>query len=77
MLSYSILFRAALGRELRRRLALQAPVRTPLSVVHPPLLAHIPRLYETHEPVLAQALISELPVEALDVAVLHRPAPSQ
>src|SRR5215204_3020233 len=47
-------------------------MRTPLVVIHPPLLAHTSRLFQTDEPVLAQALVAELPVEALDEGVLHR-----
>ena len=40
-------------------------------VLHPPLLDDLPRLIQRHEPVLVQALVPELAVEALDVRVLH------
>src|SRR5215203_5358386 len=47
-------------------------MRTPLFVIHPPLLAYTSRLFQTDEPVLARALVAGLPVEALDECVLHR-----
>ena len=64
--------RAAFRGELRRRLLVQTSVRTPLVVIRSPLFTHASRFFKADEPVLAQALVTELPVEALDVAVLHR-----
>ena len=60
--------------ELGRRDAPQAAVGPHLVVVDAPLTDDIPGLRERLEPVLVQALVAELAVEALDVAVLHRPA---
>src|SRR5437588_519881 len=47
-------------------------MRTPLVVIHSPLFTHAPCFFQADEPVLAQALVTELPVEALDITVLHR-----
>src|SRR5690606_8073008 len=45
----------------------------PLSiVVLPPLLDELPGMAHRHEPMLVQAFISELAVEALDITILLR-----
>ncbi len=41
-------------------------------VVEPPVFDGPPRLLEPYEPVLVEALVSELSVERLDEAVLNR-----
>src|SRR5208283_4736466 len=45
---------------------------TLLVIVPPPLLDDLPGIADGNEPVLVQALVAELAVEALDIAVLHR-----
>src|SRR4029077_16220320 len=39
-------------------------------VIHPPGFNHLPCVLQIHEPVLVQAFIAELPVEALDERIL-------
>ena len=60
--------------ELRRRHSLAAAVRPDLVVVLTPVRDARSGLLQCLEPLLVQALVPELAVEALDVAVLHRPA---
>src|SRR3954471_1645206 len=54
--------------------ASKAAVRSDLVEVLSPRGFGSPSLGQRLEPVLVQALVAELAVEALDVAVLHRPA---
>ena len=49
-------------------------MRADLVVVASPVGDHVSGLCERREPVLVEALITELAVEALDVAVLRRTA---
>lgn len=58
--------------KLRRKDAPQAAVRRHFVVVLPLCPNRRARLRQALEPVLVQALVAELAVEALDVAVLHR-----
>jgi hypothetical protein len=60
--------------ELGRWHAAATAVRPDLVVVLPPGSDDSSGLGQSLEPMLVQALIAELAVEALDVAVLHRPA---
>lgn len=62
---------AVVGGELGGRDAAATAVRSDLIVVPPPFADHLAGLGERGEPVLVQALVAELAVEALDVAVLH------
>src|SRR5690606_10797597 len=62
------------GGELGGRDAATAAVRPDLVVVPSPLADHFASLRQRGEPVLVEALVAELAVEALDVAVLHRAA---
>src|SRR5690606_20208005 len=62
------------GGELGGRDAATAAVRSDLVVVPSPLADHLASLRQRGEPVLVEALVAELAVEALDVAVLHRAA---
>jgi hypothetical protein len=60
--------------ELGRRDAAHAAVRPDLVVVLPPDGGGAPGLLQGLEPLLVEVLVPELAVEALDVAILHRPA---
>ena len=60
-----------LRRELRWRHPSAAAVRPYLVVVDPPARNLNTRLLQALEPVLVQALVAELAVEALDVGVLR------
>ena len=60
------------GSELGGRDAAAAAVRSDLVVVATPLGDDVAGLSQRREPVLVEALVAELAVEALDVAVLHR-----
>lgn len=60
-----------LGKSSRRD-ATDAAVWSDLVVVAPPVRNGLPGLLKRLEPVFVQALVAELPVEAFDVAVLHR-----
>src|SRR5574343_434880 len=62
---------AMLGRELRWRHPPAAAVRPHLVVVGPPACDLVARLFQALEPVLVQALVAELAVEALDIGVLR------
>ena len=59
--------------EFGRRYAAQATVRPDLVMVLAPDANGGSGLVQRLEPMLVQALVPELAVEALDVAVLHRP----
>jgi len=59
------------GSELCGRDATAAAVRPDLVVIPAPSIDHVAGLGKRREPVLIEALIAELAVEALDVAVLH------
>ena len=60
-------FSTAFGRrKFFRRPIPQRAVRPYRVVVHPPGLDHLSRISEIYEPVLVQAFIAELPVEAFD-----------
>lgn len=59
------------GGEQRRWGAATTTVRTNLVVVPPPIGDYLASLGQRCEPVLVEAFIAELAVEALDVAVLH------
>ena len=61
-------------RELSRGNPTQAAVGPDFVVVLPPFSNALPGLGQTQEPLLVQALVPELAVETLDVAVLHGPA---
>lgn len=60
-----------LRRELRWRHPPAAAVRPNLVVVDPPARALDARLLQALKPMLVQALVAELAVEALDVGVLR------
>src|SRR5690606_2424121 len=62
------------GSEPGRRDTTATAVRSDLVVVAPPLADDLAGLGKRSEPVLVEALVAELAVEALDVAVLHRAA---
>src|ERR1700722_16434308 len=57
--------------ELFRGQIAQRAVRAHGVVISPPVLDHLPCVPEIHEPVLVQAFIAELSVEALDQRVLR------
>ena len=57
--------------ELFRRQIPERDVWAHRVVIHPPFLDHLSCVSQIHEPVLVQAFISELPVEALDERVLR------
>src|SRR5450830_835928 len=59
--------------ELGWRHAVAATVRPDLVVVLPPGGDGRPGLHQRLEPLLVEALVPELAIEALDVAVLHGP----
>ena len=63
-----------LFRELRWRDSSNAAVGSNFVVILAPSTDFGARLVQGLEPVLVQALFSELAVEALDGAVLHRPS---
>ena len=63
---------AVLLGESCRRDTPQAAVWSDLVVVLPPACNALPGLRQRFKPLLIQAFIPELAVEALDVAVLHR-----
>ena len=60
--------------ELGGRHSAATAVRPDLVVVLPPGSDGGPCLRQRLEPMLVQAFVPELAVEALDVAILHRPA---
>ena len=60
-----------IGGKLGRRDASATAVRSDLVVVAAPLGEDVAGLSQRREPVLVEALVPELAVEALDVAVLH------
>ena len=60
--------------ELLRRQIAQRAVRAHLVVIDPPIFNGLSCVVEGQEPALVQAFLAELSMEALDVAVLHRPA---
>ena len=69
----AIVFSTALGRrKFFRRPIPQRAVRPHRVVVHSPGLDHLARISQIHEPVLVQAFVPELPVEAFDEHVLRR-----
>jgi hypothetical protein len=59
-------------RKRERRQISQCTVWPHSIVVYPPLLDDAARVRQAHEPVLTQTLVTELPIEALDMAVLGR-----
>lgn len=59
------------GSELRWRDPTTTAVRPDLVVVTSPIGDDIAGLGERREPVLVEALIAELAIEAFDIAVLH------
>ncbi len=61
-------------RELSRRNPTQAAVWPDFVVVPAPLSDARSGLRQSLKPLLVQALVTKLPIEALDVAVLHGPA---
>ena len=63
----AVLFGEASGRD-----AANAAMGPHLVVIAPPIGNDFPSLVQRLEPVLVQALVAEFPIEALDVAVLHR-----
>jgi len=58
--------------KLRRRAVPQCAMRSSLVVIHPPGRNDCARFSQRPEPVLVQALVPELAVEALDIRVLRR-----
>ena len=58
-------------RELSRRNPTQAAVWPDFVVVPAPLSDALPGLWQSLKPLLVQALVTKLPIEALDIAVLH------
>src|SRR4029077_8522194 len=66
-------FSTAFGRcKFVRRLIPQRAMRPYRVVVHPPGLDQLSCLSQIHEPVLVQAFVSKLPVEAFNERVLRR-----
>ena len=63
--------------ELGRRHSADRAVRPDFVVVAPPAGDVLPCLVQRLEPVLVQAFVAELAVEALDVAVLRRACPGR
>ena len=61
-------------RELSRWDPTQAAVWSNFVVISAPLSDARSGLWQCLEPLLVQALVTKLPIEALDVAVLHRAA---
>jgi hypothetical protein len=62
------------GCEFFRCQVAQGAVWTHLVVIDSPAFDGLPRIVQSEKPVLVEALLAELAMEAFDVAVLHRSA---
>src|ERR1035441_1390727 len=60
--------------ELLWRSVVERAVRTFAVVLLPPACQGIPYIIQRTEPVCVEALVAQSPVEALDMAILHRPS---
>ena len=60
--------------ELVRRSVVERAVRTLAVVLLPPACQGAPYIIQRAEPVRVEALVAQPPVDAFDMAILHRPA---